>query len=56
MGSFPSLEEAEEHIADLTEKGIEAYYVVALINNKIGIVFVLEATTVAPSLKNQCLC
>ena len=34
VGSFPSLEEAEEHIADLTEKNVEAYYVVALINNQ----------------------
>ena len=34
VGSFPSLEEAEESIAVLAEKNIEAYYVVALINNK----------------------
>ena len=34
VGSFPSLEEAEESIATLSEKNIEAYYIVALINNK----------------------
>ena len=34
VGSFPTLEEAEESIATLSEKNIEAYYVVALINNK----------------------
>ncbi|MEC7987841.1 MAG: SPOR domain-containing protein [Myxococcota bacterium] len=34
VGSFPSLEEAEESIAMLSEKNIEAYYIVALINNK----------------------
>ena len=34
VGSFPTLEEAEEHIADLTEKGIDAYYVVALVNSQ----------------------
>ena len=34
VGSFPSLEEAEENISLLSDKSIEAYYVVALINNK----------------------
>ena len=32
IGSFPSLEEAEDLIADLAEKELDAYYVVALIN------------------------
>ena len=34
VGSFPNLEDAEESIALLEEKGIEAYYVIALINNQ----------------------
>ena len=34
VGSFPTLEEAEDLIADLAEKELEAYYVVALINNQ----------------------
>lgn len=34
VGSFPTLEEAEEYIADLTEKGLEAYYVVALVHSQ----------------------
>ena len=34
IGSFPSLEEAEDLIADVAEKELEAYYVVALINGE----------------------
>ena len=34
IASFPSLEEAESLIADLAEKELEAYYVVALINSQ----------------------
>ena len=34
IGSFPSLDEAEELIAYLAEKELESYYVVALINGK----------------------
>ena len=34
VGSFPSLEEAEDLIADLSEKELDSYYVVALINGE----------------------
>lgn len=34
VGSYPSLEEAEDMIADLAEKELEAYYVVAMINGQ----------------------
>jgi hypothetical protein len=34
VGSFPTLDEAEEYIAELSEKNINAYYVVALIDNQ----------------------
>lgn len=34
VGSFPTLDEAEEYISELTEKELDAYYVVALVNNQ----------------------
>jgi hypothetical protein len=34
VGSFPTLDEAEEYIATLTEKELDSYYVIALINNQ----------------------